>query len=223
VAANACQVGNGSSRAPSVLRTLGRSTRTLRPPRVTLPGWVPWRTALRSGLWRPLGPTSRATSAASMTWSTCRPVPTAKASRPSRAVPASSTTATVTCSGSSSSARSVVAVRWVSFGTAVPFWSGFLADARHLPHGRHQAGTATSTSTETGTTSYPILMRLAERGQVETAWETDPPSGRPARHLCRLSGKGARFAEEVLAAAAAEIPRPIRSGGAIRPALGEAF
>jgi hypothetical protein len=153
VAANACQVGNGSSRAPSVLRTLGRSTRTLRPPRVTLPGWVPWRTALRSGLWRPLGPTSRATSAASMTWSTCRPVPTAKASRPSRAVPASSTTATVTCSGSSSSARSVVAVRWVSFGTAVPFWSGFLADARHLPHGRHQAGTATSTSTETGTTS----------------------------------------------------------------------
>jgi PadR family transcriptional regulator, regulatory protein PadR len=66
-------------------------------------------------------------------------------------------------------------------------------------------------------------MRLAERGQVETAWETDPPSGRPARHLCRLSGKGARFAEEVRAAAAAEIPRPIRSGGAIRPALGEAF
>jgi PadR family transcriptional regulator PadR len=65
-------------------------------------------------------------------------------------------------------------------------------------------------------------MRLAERGQVETAWETDP-SGRPARHLYRLSGKGARFAEEVRAAAAAEIPRPIRSGGAIRPALGEAF
>ena len=26
---------------------------------------------------------------------------------------------------------------------AVPFWSSFLADARHLPHGRHQAGTAT--------------------------------------------------------------------------------
>jgi hypothetical protein len=42
------------------------------------------------------------------------------------------------------------AVRWVSFGTAVPFWSSFLADARHLPHGRHQAGTATSGSMETG-------------------------------------------------------------------------
>ena len=72
-------------------------------------------------------------------------------------------------------------------------------------------------------TVYPILMRLAERGQVETAWETDPPSGRPARHLYRLSGTGARFAEELRAAAAAEIPRARRPGGVIRPALGEAF
>ena len=72
-------------------------------------------------------------------------------------------------------------------------------------------------------TVYPILMRLAERGQVETAWETDPPSGRPARHLYRLSGKGARFAEELRAAAAAEIPRASRAGGVIRPALGAAF
>jgi hypothetical protein len=36
---------------------------------------------------------------------------------------------------------------------AVPFWSSSLADARHLPHGRHQAGTATSSSTKSGTTS----------------------------------------------------------------------
>jgi PadR family transcriptional regulator, regulatory protein PadR len=70
-------------------------------------------------------------------------------------------------------------------------------------------------------TVYPILMRLAERGQVETAWETDPPSGRPARHLYRLSGEGARFAEELRAAVAAEIPRARRSGSVIRPALGE--
>ena len=70
-------------------------------------------------------------------------------------------------------------------------------------------------------TVYPILMRLAERGQVETAWETDPPSGRPARHLYQLTGEGARFAE-ALRTAAAEIPRASRSGGVIRPALGEA-
>jgi hypothetical protein len=34
----------------------------------------------------------------------------------------------------------VVAVRWVSFGTAVPFWSSSLAVARHLPHGRSPGG-----------------------------------------------------------------------------------
>jgi PadR family transcriptional regulator, regulatory protein PadR len=72
-------------------------------------------------------------------------------------------------------------------------------------------------------TVYPILMRLAERGQVETVWETDPPSGRPARHLYRLAGEGTRFAEELRAAAAAELPHASRSGGVIRPALGEAF
>jgi DNA-binding PadR family transcriptional regulator len=39
-------------------------------------------------------------------------------------------------------------------------------------------------------TVYPILIRLADRGLVETAWETEPPSGRPARHLYRLSPAG---------------------------------
>jgi hypothetical protein len=45
---------------------------------------------------------------------------------------------------------------------AVPFWSSFLADARHLPHGRHQAGTATSTSTGNGTTSLAAYQRASE-------------------------------------------------------------
>jgi DNA-binding PadR family transcriptional regulator len=71
-------------------------------------------------------------------------------------------------------------------------------------------------------TVYPILMRLAERGQVETTWETNPPSGRPARHLYRLTGEGARFAQALRTAAAAEMPRASRSGGVIRPARGEA-
>jgi DNA-binding PadR family transcriptional regulator len=39
-------------------------------------------------------------------------------------------------------------------------------------------------------TVYPILIRLAERGQVETAWEEDAPVGRPPRHLYRLSSLG---------------------------------
>ena len=73
-------------------------------------------------------------------------------------------------------------------------------------------------------TVYPILMRLAERGQVQTTWETGPPSGRPARHLYRLSDTGARYANELRAeAAAAVLPRGRRSGGVVRPALGTAL
>jgi DNA-binding PadR family transcriptional regulator len=71
-------------------------------------------------------------------------------------------------------------------------------------------------------TVYPILMRLAERGQVETAWETDPPAGRPARHLYRLSAAGAELAEDLRKAAVAEVPRT-RSADSRRLALGEAW
>ena len=43
---------------------------------------------------------------------------------------------------------------------------------------------------------YPILMRLADRGLLETRWEDDPPEGRPRRHLYRLTSSGvARLAE----------------------------
>lgn len=40
---------------------------------------------------------------------------------------------------------------------------------------------------------YPILMRLSDRGLLEA----DPRQGRPARHLYRLTGAGARLAQEV--------------------------
>jgi PadR family transcriptional regulator, regulatory protein PadR len=41
---------------------------------------------------------------------------------------------------------------------------------------------------------YPILVRLADRGLLDTAWETDAPAGRPPRHLYRLTGSGRAFA-----------------------------
>ena len=44
---------------------------------------------------------------------------------------------------------------------------------------------------------YPILVRLADRGLLETAWETDGPAGRPPRHLYRLTGSGRAFATEL--------------------------
>jgi PadR family transcriptional regulator, regulatory protein PadR len=55
-------------------------------------------------------------------------------------------------------------------------------------------------------TLYPILMRLEERGWLETQWEspealTQDRAGRPPRHMYRLTGSGRAWATEALAAA----------------------
>ena len=52
---------------------------------------------------------------------------------------------------------------------------------------------------------YPILMRLADRGLLETAWENDARAGRPPRHLYRLTGLG------LLELAAERAARPARN------------
>jgi PadR family transcriptional regulator, regulatory protein PadR len=67
---------------------------------------------------------------------------------------------------------------------------------------------------------YPILMRLADRGLLETAWERDAPAGRPPRHLYRLTGPGRVLAGR-LAAGSAGQPTPARAGGRVgrRPRL----
>src|SRR4029450_13701778 len=55
-------------------------------------------------------------------------------------------------------------------GRAGLFACGALAVARHLPHGRHQAGIATSTSTETGTTSQARLEAARPIGVCANLW-----------------------------------------------------
>lgn len=57
-------------------------------------------------------------------------------------------------------------------------------------------------------TLYPILMRLNERGLLEAMWESDPPRGRPSRHLYRLSPEGADVARE---AGASGVPQAARA------------
>ena len=47
---------------------------------------------------------------------------------------------------------------------------------------------------------YPILVRLADRGLLETAWENDAPAGRPPRHLYRLTGSGRALATDLASA-----------------------
>jgi PadR family transcriptional regulator len=44
---------------------------------------------------------------------------------------------------------------------------------------------------------YPILIRLADRGLLETTWETGIPAGRPPRHLYRLTEAGIELANEL--------------------------
>jgi PadR family transcriptional regulator, regulatory protein PadR len=43
---------------------------------------------------------------------------------------------------------------------------------------------------------YPILMRLSDRGLLESTWEEPPPRGRPPRHLYRLTAAGVAAAGE---------------------------
>jgi len=46
---------------------------------------------------------------------------------------------------------------------------------------------------------YPILVRLADRGLLETSWEPSVDS-RPPRHLYRLTGAGREFVAALAAA-----------------------
>ena len=54
---------------------------------------------------------------------------------------------------------------------------------------------------------YPILMRLSDRELLESSWESDPPPGRPPRHLYRLTATGVRVAAEMAAGSGAGVRR----------------
>jgi len=60
---------------------------------------------------------------------------------------------------------------------------------------------------------YPILVRLSDRELLESCWDTNVVSGRPPRHLYRLTARG-------LEHAAVHAPAlPAASGGQLRPEL----
>ena len=58
---------------------------------------------------------------------------------------------------------------------------------------------------------YPILIRLADRGLLEARWEehSGEVSGRPPRHLYRLTSAGRELSGQ-LAAAPSRRPSPAR-------------
>lgn len=46
-------------------------------------------------------------------------------------------------------------------------------------------------------TLYPILMRLSDKGMLESRWEASPHEGRPPRNLYRLTALGVTAATEL--------------------------
>jgi len=48
-------------------------------------------------------------------------------------------------------------------------------------------------------TLYPILLRLADQGWLDTQWSQPEEPGRPRRHTYRLTGEGAKSARARLA------------------------
>jgi DNA-binding PadR family transcriptional regulator len=70
--------------------------------------------------------------------------------------------------------------------------SALAADPREWRYGYELSG-------EIGLQSgslYPILVRLSDRGLLESRWETNAPAGRPPRHLYRLTRRGLEYANE---------------------------
>ncbi len=60
---------------------------------------------------------------------------------------------------------------------------------------------------------YPILIRLADRGFLETKWESDPAPGRPPRHLYRLTPAGRDYAAAIAPASTnLVVPSPTWGG-----------
>jgi DNA-binding PadR family transcriptional regulator len=64
---------------------------------------------------------------------------------------------------------------------------------------------------------YPILVRLSDRGLLEARWEAALSSGRPPRHLYRLTTGGVDYATAhatAPSATASRASRPAQLGGA---------
>jgi PadR family transcriptional regulator PadR len=79
-------------------------------------------------------------------------------------------------------------------------------------HWHHGYAISRQTGISSGTL-YPVLMRLDKLGWLETRWEDSDASGRPPRHLYRLTGNGREWArEELRSAQQREFWKPAASG-----------
>ena len=74
---------------------------------------------------------------------------------------------------------------------------------------RHGYDLCRETGLKAGT-MYPILIRLADQGLLETDWEQPQGLGRPPRHLYRLSAEGLALARGLSRASGAAEAKPSR-------------
>jgi len=63
---------------------------------------------------------------------------------------------------------------------------------------RHGYELSLETGLKSGTL-YPTLIRLGDRGLLESRWEPSVEPGRPPRHMYRLTPAGLLFAKQQLA------------------------
>lgn len=71
---------------------------------------------------------------------------------------------------------------------------------------RHGYDLLQETQLKSGTL-YPLLMRLADDGLLESEWRAPVPPARAPRHAYRLSPSGRAFAQAMLAQADTSEPR----------------
>lgn len=72
---------------------------------------------------------------------------------------------------------------------------------------RHGYDLCSETGLRSGTL-YPILMRLSDRGLLDSKWMPAERTGCPPRHIYRLTSQGIAFAREQLAASVPPIGSP---------------
>jgi DNA-binding PadR family transcriptional regulator len=78
---------------------------------------------------------------------------------------------------------------------------------------RHGYDLSRDTALKSGTL-YPILMRLCERGLLESRWEESSEPGRPPRHMYKLTSAGGALAKEQLASNESSVPGRAATGNA---------
>jgi DNA-binding PadR family transcriptional regulator len=68
---------------------------------------------------------------------------------------------------------------------------------------RHGYDISQETDLQSGTL-YPVLMRLSDRGYLDSKWEPSATPGRPPRRLYRLTKAGVAYARQQLSVAGDE-------------------